>query len=520
MGLLSLPALWAGQNGETVLRIMAEAAERIVPLRFTYVHAELLTSRPAFASLRVNGKPVEPAVPAQWILSSLEWPGKGIAGAIAGTCSTPLGELKVVRLDLKYGAHSGNVWFGSDDMNFPSMTELASLRAAASLAATGLQTARAMYDREEASRAKDEFLAMLGHELRNPLAPIVTSLDLIKRKSEMLPREYVIIDRQVHHLRRLVDDLLDVARITRGDIELRKESLDLHYVLTRAIESVNPLIEERRHLLTIKFADASATLFGDLTRLTQVFANLLTNAAKYTDPQGTIVVTTRVLKDHVSITIEDNGVGISAELYPRLFTIFEQGSSTIERSRGGLGIGLALVRKFVELHGGSVNATSAGVGCGSEFTVLLPLLHHAVEPIAPSASTIGPPTNAVRVLLVDDNRDALESMVMLLQSCGYPVLAVDNPIDALKVASDYAPTVALIDIGLPVMDGYQLGAALRQQCAAQPLRLIALTGYGQAKDRARSILAGFDGHLVKPARIEELIAALVAPTETAVTTKK
>ncbi len=489
---------------------MTEAVERIVPLRFSYVRAELLSGHPPVDRVRVDGKLAGGDEHTKWIAASSTWLESQDAGATVRSCDTPLGELRAVRLKLGYGSDRGNIWFGSSDADFPTTTQLAFLRAAASLAATGLQTARVNHEREETSRFKDEFLAMLGHELRNPLAPIVSALDLIKLKSVNLPPEYMVIDRQVKHLRRLVDDLLDVSRITQGKIALRKEELDIKFVLSRAIEAVNPLLEERRHVLSMNFANDRAKVSGDLVRLTQVFVNLLTNAAKYTGPQGTISITTSVGKDHVSVAITDNGSGFSADLYPRLFTIFEQGGTTIERSNGGLGIGLALVKSFVESHGGTVTAASNGVGRGSEFTVILPLLDQSVERRPPKVPERESTSRSSRILIVDDNLDALEIMGELLRNCGYEVAVASDPLEALMIAPEFLPTVAILDIGLPVMDGYQLGKELRKQFSLQNLRLIALTGYGQAGDRERSAAAGFNDHLTKPVNVDDLISALAA----------
>jgi CheY-like chemotaxis protein/two-component sensor histidine kinase len=372
-----------------------------------------------------------------------------------------------------------------------------------------------MHEREEASRAKDEFLAMLGHELRNPLAPIVTSLELIKRRGGApLDREHSVIERQVSHLRRLVDDLLDVSRIASGKVQLTKEALQIKSVIFRAIEEASPLLEQRRHQLVVDLPKEGAWVFGDATRLTQVFANLLTNAAKYTDLDGKIWVTVRIEEGSVTTHVKDNGFGISEELLPRLFTIFEQGRTSIDRSAGGLGIGLALVKTFVALHGGTVSATSPGQGLGSDFLVSLPLSDAVHQPdtasVAPFQRLI-PGANGVRVLLVDDNADLLQSMEVLLKESGFLVAAAPGAIEALRIVESFKPTVVVLDIGLPVMDGYELANELRLRLPSLQPRLIALSGYGQESDRRRSQAAGIERHLVKPVQFADLVSALLKP---------
>ena len=515
MGLLALPALWLGRDGSTVLRLVAEAVEHIVALDLCYVNAPLLRGEPPFTSFRLNGRPVSVDDQLIWQDAIDVWQNISI-GAAPVSQGTPSGDLRVLRLRLGYSSLDGSIWFGSTDRNFPSITDLAFLRAAATLGATGLQAARITHEREQASRAKDEFLAMLGHELRNPLAPIVNSLELIKRRGPgLFGRDLAVIERQVSHLRRLVDDLLDVSRITRGNVELKKEALQIKTILLRAIEAVSPLVEQHRHELTIDLPKESAWVFGDPTRLTQVFANLLTNAAKYTDPYGKLWVSSRVENNLVYIHIGDNGAGISDELVLRLFSIFEQGRSTIDRSAGGLGIGLALVKNFVELHGGTVSVTSDGVGRGAEFTVCLPLISpsEVASPAldAPSADTLVAGAAEVRVMLVDDNVDSLESMEMVLRQSGFSVATALGPDEALKVAERFRPAVAVLDIGLPGMNGYELATELRLRFSPETLRLIALSGYGQATDRQKSLAAGFERHFVKPVSVDELIAALVPP---------
>lgn len=512
MGLLALPALWIGRDGETILELMIQAVERIVPLTVSCVRVPILPSQPVTRYLRVNGCTLEGAQAAPWEPFVQTCTGMSHHTDKSTLQETPLGRLRVIRLHLGSGPRGGSIWFASQDENFPSLAHSAILRAAVSLATTGLHTARLNHEREQASRAKDEFLAMLGHELRNPLAPIVTALRLMRLRSGQLPsREQEIIERQVGHLTRLVDDLMDITRITRGRVELKLEALAMRSVLAEAIESASPLLEQRRHRLTLDIAGSSASVLGDPARLRQVFINLLTNAAKYTDPGGEIAVRLGCSARAVEISIQDSGIGIEPQLLPRVFNLFEQGTTTVERSRGGLGIGLAIVKNLVELHHGSVTVRSEGTGCGSIFTVALPLHAEGEPPVAADVDTlrIAPAHHSPRVMLVDDNEDAVQLMHDALVAQGFEVVFALNPVDALHLAASFDPDVAVLDIGLPVMDGYELARELRRLSGVEHRpRLIALTGYGQPRDRARSQAAGFESHFVKPINPVALVAAI------------
>jgi PAS domain S-box-containing protein len=365
---------------------------------------------------------------------------------------------------------------------------------------------------EDASRAKDQFLAVLGHELRNPLAPIVTALRFMAiRGSDVFPKERAIIERQVDHLTRLVDDLLDVSRITRGKIELRRQALEITDVLAKAIETVDPALEQRRHRLVVDFPPRAPRVFGDAARLTQVFSNLLTNAAKFTPPGGTIRVVARAEEERVRVSVHDTGIGIAAELLPQVFDTFVQGKRT-EAVRGGLGLGLAIVRSLTELHGGRVWVLSEGTGQGCEFVVDLPQLAASTGAEAADEASPKPPsaTKSVRVLVVDDNRDAAEMLAEALGAVGHEVhVAADGP-SALEIAAKAPPEVALLDIGLPVMDGYEVARRMRELPGCRRTRFIALTGYGQESDRERSRKAGFDEHLVKPVDLDDVARAVAA----------
>jgi PAS domain S-box-containing protein len=371
-----------------------------------------------------------------------------------------------------------------------------------------------------ASRAKDEFLAILGHELRNPLAPILTALELVRGNAACtFPRELTVIERQVRHMVRLVDDLLDVSRITGGKVELALEVVELNDVVTRAIEMVSPLIEAKQHHLTVSVAASGLPVRGDPVRLSQVFSNLLTNAAKYTANHGSIEVAAARDGATVSLRIQDSGVGISEEMLPRVFQLFSQERQTLARSGGGLGLGLAIVQSLVEMHGGTVTARSDGLGKGSEFVVALrahdPQLECAPRSLRADGLAADLDGASQNVLVVDDNADAAELVAEMLRAHGYVVsVAPDGPA-ALALVDRFAPDVALLDIGLPVMDGYELAQRLQARLAPRRVPLIAVTGYGRADDRRRAREAGFDLHLVKPVDFRRIQDAIGQVTGTA-----
>jgi signal transduction histidine kinase len=374
------------------------------------------------------------------------------------------------------------------------------------------ERARAEAALKEADRHKDEFLAVLAHELRNPLAPIRNAVEIMRRSALTDPQlswSRDVVERQVKHLTRLVDDLLDVSRITRGNINLSREAVAVTTIVSRAIETIAPLIAEQRHALTVDVAEETLEVEGDLTRLTQVLGNLLNNAAKYTDPGGDIRLTARRASTDVEIRVRDNGIGIPPELLPRLFQLFTQVDGAAHRAQGGLGIGLALVRQLVQMHGGSVTAYSQGTGKGSEFLIRLPLRLKSYREVP---VTVGgesaPPANDVkkghRILLADDNRDALDSLATLLQCDGHEVHTAADGAEALEVAAGCHPDVVLLDIGMPKLDGYEVARRIRAEPWGKRTVLIALTGWGQDEDRRRSREVGFDSHLVKPLDPEAL----------------
>ena len=392
------------------------------------------------------------------------------------------------------------------------------------------ERARAETALKQADRHKDEFLAMLAHELRNPLAPIHNAIELMRMKpidDPQLTWAQDVIARQLTYLTRLVDDLLDVSRITRGKINLARQVVELEGLISRAVETVHPLFDEHRHQLTLELPEPGIEVFGDPTRLTQAIANVLGNAAKYTDAGGQISLMSVVREGEVEIRIRDNGIGIRPELLPHVFELFTQIDRQDGRTQGGLGIGLALVQRLVQMHQGEVTALSEGPGKGSEFVIRLPRLRAETEqvevqpqpqapqvPEAPSgaevAAAVAPLVSASaarlarRILIADDNNDALESLATLLQLSGHEVFTATNGGTALQSAERHLPEVALLDIGMPMLDGYEVARRIRAQPWGQRITLVALTGWGQDSDRRRSREAGFDSHLVKPLDLDTL----------------
>jgi PAS domain S-box-containing protein len=370
---------------------------------------------------------------------------------------------------------------------------------------------------ESANRAKDEFLAMLGHELRNPLSPILTALHLMKLRGEAgSERERTVIERQVNHLTRLVDDLLDVSRIARGKVELKIEVLEIGDIVGKAIEMASPLLESRSHNLFVEVPKQGLRIEGDPTRLAQVVSNVLTNAAKYTPPGGDIAIQASRVGGEVVLTVRDTGIGIAADVLPRVFDLFVQERQALDRSQGGLGIGLAIVRNLIERHGGSVAARSEGPGHGSEFEIRLPAVTTAQDQDGAGAgarktpAAILSPLRAARILVVDDNDDGAEMLAEALAERGYETRVAHDAPTALRMAAEFLPQVAFLDIGLPVMDGYELATHLRKIPGLSNLQLIAVTGYGQESDRRRTRDAGFQHHFVKPVDLGAIEAALRA----------
>ena len=353
----------------------------------------------------------------------------------------------------------------------------------------------------ETAKRKDDFLATLGHELRNPLNPIRSAVAIIRASGPQSPRldwARDVIDRQAAQMTRLLDDLLDVSRISRSRFELRKQQVDLSDALSAALEASTPLIEAKGHRLTVRVAAEPMPVEGDTARLAQVFSNLLNNAAKYTDHGGQIFVTASTADNHVVVSIRDNGIGIDSEHQPRLFEMFSQATTALDRSDGGLGIGLAVVRGLVELHGGQVTARSLGLGKGSEFTVSLPLRRSgAINNVTlPEAKPATP--RHLRILVVDDNHDSADTVTMMLESEGHEVRTAYDGTQAVRAAAGFLPDVCILDIGLPGLNGYEVARQIRAQPWGKMMTLIALTGFGQQEDKRRAAEAGFDNHVTKP----------------------
>ena len=372
---------------------------------------------------------------------------------------------------------------------------------------------RAEQTLREADARKDEFLATLSHELRNPLAPLRTAARLLN-SPDLPPEELVwvrgVIERQVGHMAWLLDDLLDIARITQGKLELKKRAVGLPGVIEAAGEAVRPMMDAKHHRLELSLPAEPVSLEADPVRLAQILSNLLTNAAKYTDDGGRISLSARVLGDALRLSIKDNGIGIAAACLPRVFDMFAQIDGGASRSEGGLGIGLALVKGLVQLHGGSVTAESAGTGLGSEFTVCLPLPMAASEPPPQPAGEQRSTSRVRRILIADDNADAADSLAMLLELDGHEVRVAHAGREALEIAGSFLPDVALLDIGMPELNGYAVAKELRREPWGDAVHLIALTGWGQEEDRQRARDAGFDHHMTKPIDLEELEKILSA----------
>jgi signal transduction histidine kinase/ActR/RegA family two-component response regulator len=363
----------------------------------------------------------------------------------------------------------------------------------------------------DADHRKDEFLALLAHELRNPLAPIRYAL-AANRKAERTPEQRrwadEIMERQVTHMSRLLDDLLDISRITRGKLELKKVPAELTSVLSAAIETARPLLDAKQHTLALEFPREAMRLEADPVRLAQVFSNLLINAAKYTDPHGNIQLNARREGEEIVVSVRDNGIGISAQMMPRLFTMFAQEEGIGDRTEGGLGVGLALVRGLVALHGGTLRAHSEGPGCGSEFVVRLPVSEPAlaIPQLSDAADTVA--GIGLRVLVADDNRDAADTCASLLESWGHHVQTAYSGRQVLELAEIFRPHAMLLDIGLPDLSGYILAKRIRESTWGGRILLVAVTGWGQDEDRRRAYEAGFDHHLAKPVAAEAIESVL------------
>ena len=412
----------------------------------------------------------------------------------------------------------GTLSFASRTRDQFDPDELEFLRTVCRYVTVAYERLRLVRELREADRRKDEFLALLAHELRNPLAPLRNGLQVMRlaaNNPEAITRTQGMMERQLTHMVRLIDDLLDVSRVSRNKLQLRKARITLADVVGTAVETARPLIEAAKHELTVTLPPEPVILDADLTRLAQVFSNLLTNSAKYTEPGGKIWLTAEpTSREHqrpeVIVTVRDTGIGIPADALPTLFDMFSQVDRTLERTTGGLGIGLALVRGLVEMHGGSVSAHSDGPGRGSTFAVRLPTLLNAEYriPISPDGPAIGNRHaacgNPKKVLVVDDNRDSAASMAQMLRLLGHEVTTAHDGMEAVEAAEEFRPEVVLMDVGMPRLNGHEATRRIRERPWGRGVRVVALTGWGQDADRARSSEAGCDGHLVKPVSLPDL----------------
>ena len=376
-----------------------------------------------------------------------------------------------------------------------------------------LRARQRQYHLRETQRRKDEFLASLGHELRNPLAPIKTSVALLSHlypESEQVSKVKGVIERQVTQLTRLVDDLLDVARITRGKVELQRQDIALNQLLSHVTELCQPAASSRHISVTLDMPPQHVVLHADYARVVQIFANIVSNAVKFTPPGGHVSITARMENGELRVTIEDNGIGIDPDAMPRIFSMFEQGRTVAGQMASGLGIGLSLARQFAEMHGGSIAAYSDGPGLGSRFVVSLPARVVSQDAAGDAAAAAAAPAtrHAVRVLVVDDNRDAADSLQTLLQLEGYAVDVAYDGEQALAAFEASWPQLIVMDLGMPGMDGYEAARRIRQQARGRDVLMIALTGWGQGEARLRTEQAGFDHHLTKPVDSAAIAALL------------
>ena len=371
---------------------------------------------------------------------------------------------------------------------------------------------------KDADRRKDEFLAMLAHELRNPLAPISTAVQLLRLKElsdAQRERARDVLERQVQHLVLLVDDLLDVSRITRGVITLQHERVLIGTVIARAVETARPMIDSRRHTLTLDLTDEVLAVEGDKARLVQVVGNILNNAAKFMEPGGKIQLKVAREGTSVAITVRDAGIGIPTDQVPRIFDLFTQVHAKPDQIQGGLGVGLALVRRLVEMHGGTVAAHSAGPGQGTDIIVRLPLwAMQAVRPDEPRHDSPVPAIGPSRILVVDDHLDAVEALSMQLQVAGHDVRTANDGVEAMTIGETFQPQVVLLDLGMPRMDGYETARSMRRRPWGTRALIIAVTGWAQPYDRQKTSEAGFDAHLVKPVSEVELFQAIATGRST------
>jgi signal transduction histidine kinase/ActR/RegA family two-component response regulator len=487
----ALPALCIGRAPEEALDLVLDALPTALDCELVYV---ALPGGPGVERATHRG-PSPPAATLAAIRATLATSAPEDGGLVLED-----GRLSYASADVPLGAQRGRLLVARR-APFAADTDRVLVRSAANLVGMTLESANVL----DAARRKDDFLAMLGHELRNPLAPILTAVERLARHPSVA-REQSVIDRNTRHLARLVDDLLDIARVTRGHVELQRERVALAAALERAVEIASPLVTRHRHALAV--ADASGVvLLGDPVRLAQVFANLLTNAAKFTPPGGAIDVAVARGPERVRVSVRDNGRGIEPAEARRIFEPFVQVDRRRDALAGGLGLGLAIVRSLVERHGGTIRVESEGLGRGATFHVELPVVAEESPPEPRPVVHARRSRAGVRVLVVDDNVDVAELIAEALSDEGFETRVALEGRAAIEAWRTFAPHAAIMDVGLPDMDGYELARAIREEHGAAPT-LIAATGYGQKRDRVLAADAGFDCHFVKPVSLQELIVAL------------
>lgn len=539
-------------NVQTLLQSLTDSASKLSGATFTAFCYNVVTqpaaglsiynppepARDAFAQLGLlgDGALFSPTFCGERVVRHADITQEPVYAPAAARPDTPPGQ-RLIRSYLavpvvsRSGEVIGGLFLGHGNANmFSQRTERLVLGVAAQ-AAVAVDNAR-LYEaaqaqiarREQAEsalretdRRKDEFLATLAHELRNPLAPIRQAALISKMATATEAQKrwsHDVISRQVQHMSLLLDDLLDVSRITRGTLQLRKQATELSSVIDAAVETARPTLDAKRHRLSIDLCREQTHFSADPLRIAQVLSNLLTNAAKYTDPEGVIRLVARRSADHVIIQVIDNGIGIAQEALPRIFQMFSQVKATQDRSDGGLGIGLALAKGLVELHGGHIEVASGGLGQGSEFIVRLPI--GSLTAPAHLGEGVRPDEGACisrRVLIADDNRDSAESLAMLLRMDGHEVAVAHDGPEALAAVGSFAPEFVLLDIGMPGLNGYEVAQKIRDSDPASPVKLIAVTGWGQHSDKARARASGFDHHFTKPVEPERLIELLRGATE-------
>jgi signal transduction histidine kinase/CheY-like chemotaxis protein len=488
----ALPSMCIGRSPEDALRVVLEALPTALGCELLYLglpgrlgpEQGVLRSRPmTVAELREVA-----------MVTATDADGSDAQLFLAG------GKVFCLEAEIPIGAERGRLVAGRSAPLDPE-TDRVLVRTAANIVGTILATANEL----EAARHKDDFLAMLGHELRNPLAPIMTAVELLARNT-VVARERDVIDRNTRHLAHIVDDLLDISRVTRGHLELRRELVSLGAVLDRAVELATPLMTRHRHVLRVARAD-DIKLEGDPIRLAQIFGNLLTNAAKFTPPAGEIEVSVHPQGARVAVTVRDNGYGIAADQLARIFEPFVQANRERDALRGGLGLGLAIVSNLVQLHGGTISVQSEGVGHGAAFTVELPTTERFEVPAELARPRSAQARKGVRVLVVDDNVDIADLLSEALQHEGFETAVAHDGHAALATWRAFRPHAGVLDVGLPDLDGYAVARSLRAE-HGPTATLIAATGYGQPSDREHAAAAGFDLHFVKPMSVRDLVKVL------------